>query len=393
MTGVENLLYFQAAQDHEEDDIYQDIAEPEEDIIPLRTKHLSENDNEADLFSTAESSQNDATEGDAIEMNETQVEAIDEDMKEVMEKLDQDLHRIVQISDEIERAMAVSESQQSNSVQQSEGKETPDNEEVMEREKSTEENNEPNMGDQVEEVEEVVEEVIEDSIGGSLDESVEESAIIEGEEEEEILEGAAGEAFDEDEYLMQELDDTDETENFSNLTQEEQSDQSEMTTIVEYDATNVNMDEISSAVPMAIEEDDEDFNDIDYIDEEDDDIAGAISDDRSEGSVEEIDRPFSADVFERHVQQVIAEDFPDDKNAKAPAVQIISSKLNEIMSREAVAAKPTPEVVLAPYEVVCQSFATRNSQFSSINISILAQGPPVISRRQSHVLRKSRTSR
>ena len=297
--------------------------------MPIRTKHASEND-DADLFSTAESSQNDAADdGDIVEMTETRVEVIDEEMKEVMEKLDQDLHKIVQMSDEIERAMAVNEL----SMQQDE----PVNEEIpMEREELAEESKELYVTDEIEDIEELIKEP-------------------EVNDEEVILEDFAVETFDEEEYSMQEPDDTDETENVSNLTQEDQSDQSEITTIVEFDSTSVQMDEISSSVPMAVEEDDEDYNDIDYIDEEEgeeeDDIAGALSDDPSEGSAEDIDRPFSADIFERHVQQVIAEDFPDDKNAKAPAVQIISSKLNEIMSREAVATKPT-EVVLAPYEVI-----------------------------------------
>ena len=148
---MENLLYFQTAQDHEEDDIYQDIAEPEDEIMPIRTKHASENDNDADLFSTAESSQNDATDGDIVEMTETRVEVIDEEMKEVMEKLDQDLHKIVQMSDEIERAMAVNE----HSMQQDE----PVNEEIpMEREELAEESKELYVTDEIEDIEELIKE-------------------------------------------------------------------------------------------------------------------------------------------------------------------------------------------------------------------------------------------
>jgi hypothetical protein len=76
----------------------------------------------------------------------------------------------------------------------------------------------------------------------------------------------------------------------------------------------------------------------------------AISDDHE--SVEDVQRPFSADIFERHVQQVIEEDFPESQNAKAPAVQIISSKLNQVMNREVTTTtKNTPEAVPAPYEV------------------------------------------
>ena len=100
-------------------------------------------------------------------------------------------------------------------------------------------------------------------------------------------------------------------------------------------------------VPMAVEEDD-DYNDMEYID---DDVES-----QQAGSDFDLmmDRPFSADVFERHIQQPVEDqDFRPDgnKEAIAPAVHIISTRLSHIMSKEAALTKSAELPVVAPYEV------------------------------------------
>ena len=313
------MLYFQTATD--EDDIYQDIGESEDVQIAPSIKSLSEN--EGELFSTAESSQVDGTgedNHDLIDMTESHLEAVDEEMKEVIEKLDQDLHRIVQISDEIGKAMSANESEQITQMQQDEQN---GNQEDLAIEK-----------DLLSEIETQIDEM---ETTQRVTETEEEE--IETKDKEEALETEAGE---EESLIMNEYL---EEENLNQLDHEEPA---MVTDEIEtnYENTNVQMDDLLAAVPMAVEEDDEDFNDIDYIDEE----FGALSDDQE--SMDDMQRPFSADIFERHVQKVIEEDFPDNgKKAIAPAVQIISSKLNQIMSREAAAAKVTSDAV-SPYEVL-----------------------------------------
>lgn len=329
-TSVENLLYFQAAI--EEDDVYQDIGETEDDTTAMNTiKYLSENDVETELFSTAESSQVDGTAEENEDITEIHSEIVDEEMKDVMEKLDQDLHRIVQISDEIEKAMAVNELQQTNEILSDDYGDLQDVEEEFNQvEAMAEKTDEP---ESVEKVQALKEEVF---------------------EAQQIIELKLPEEGDEEPYTMQEPEEVESDDNFD---QDEELGQADFmsntendTDPEEFETANILVDD--NTVPMAIEEDDEDFNDIDYIDEEEgvdiEDNAEALSDDPE--SVDDMQRPFSADIFERHVQQVIEEDFPDNNDAKAPAVQIISSKLNQIMSREAVANKSTPDVV-APYEV------------------------------------------
>lgn len=100
-------------------------------------------------------------------------------------------------------------------------------------------------------------------------------------------------------------------------------------------------------VPMAVEEEDDDFNDIEYADEEDEEIIAAESQDRD--SVEE--RPFSAEAFEQHVRKVIQDDFPNDDRIR-PAVQIISSRLNQVMSKEMETKNLSPDLPTAPYDVM-----------------------------------------
>uniref|UniRef100_A0A0P4ZW10 E3 ubiquitin-protein ligase RNF31 n=1 Tax=Daphnia magna TaxID=35525 RepID=A0A0P4ZW10_9CRUS len=354
--SVENLLYFQAAQDHEEDDIYQDISDPDDDAMAVvPAKSVSENDNEVELFSTAESSQNDVTEIDGIEVADTRDEIVDEEMKDVMEKLDQDLHRITQMSDEIGRAIAVSESQSPALMQEDDQTELKNDEDITVKLSNAgleNEANEPSIADDPEDneaetfnvdVAEVEEEAIE------LAEEATDEVLTHDQRETENVNKIDQELLDQSEELPGK------TEELPGQS-EEIPHQSEPI-YEEYEKTNVPVADISTSVPMAVEEDDE-FNNIDYIDDDEyedeyeeeyeEDVAGAISDEH--GSAEDVERPFSADIFERHVQKVIEEDFPDTKDAKAPAVQIISSKLNQVMSREVAATKSTPEVVLAPYE-------------------------------------------
>lgn len=325
--SVENLLYFNAAA--EEDDIYQDIGEAEDDTAAINTtKYMSENENETELFSTAESSQVDAAVEENDEMVENASEVVDEQMKEVIEKLDRDLNTIVQISDEFGKSM---DNEPSPNVTQQE------------------DNQQDNQGDQHIPAEEIAEEQDVEDI--NQPEAANQMIELEEEKEENVLEVLEEE--EEAPYVG-----TEETENDDNLNHDEQSSQLDVSIsehssddagAEDFDLTDSHIDD--TAIPMAVEEDDDDFNDIDYIDEEEDleDVAGAMSD--GQESVEDIERPFSADVFERHVQQVIEEDFPDNKDAIAPAVQIISSKLNQMMSREAMATKTPPADVVTPYEV------------------------------------------
>ncbi|XP_057368613.2 E3 ubiquitin-protein ligase lubel-like isoform X2 [Daphnia carinata] len=379
--SVENLLYFQAAQDHEEDDVYQDISDPDDDAMAVvPAKSVSENDNEVELFSTAESSQNDVTEIDGIEVADTQEEIMDEEMRDVMEKLDQDLHRITQMSDEIERAIAVSESHSPASMHEEDQTELM-NEDIAVNLSNAEleiEANEPTIADVPEDngtetlnvdVAEIEEEsAIEEAI--DVAEEATDEVLIQEQSEAENQSKIDQELLDQAEELPEQTEELpaqteelpDQSEEISNQPEEipnqpeELPDQSEQI-YEEYEKTNVPVSDISAMVPMAVEEDDE-FNNIDYIDDDEyedeyeeeyeEDVPGAISDEH--GSAEDVERPFSADVFERHVQKVIEEDFPDTKDAKAPAVQIISSKLNQVMSREVAATKSTPEVALAPYE-------------------------------------------
>lgn len=325
--SVENLLYFNAVA--EEDDIYQDIGEAEDDTAATNnTKYMSENENETELFSTAESSQVDAAVEENDEVAENPSEVVDEQMKEVIEKLERDLNTIVRISDEFGRSMDSNEPPPN--VMQQDNQDNQQNAEEIATERDVENLVQLETEDQITEVEE---EIVE-----------EQEQIFEEEEEEPYIK-------------------TQESENDDHLNQEEQSSQLDVSLSENaseddagadsFDITDSHMDD--TAIPMAVEEDDDDFNDIDYIDEEEgedleDDVAGAMSDEHE--SVEDIERPFSADVFERHVQQVIEEDFPDKKDAIAPAVQIISSKLNQMMSRDAMVAKTTPVDVVTPYEVL-----------------------------------------
>lgn len=105
--------------------------------------------------------------------------------------------------------------------------------------------------------------------------------------------------------------------------------------------------EISPAVPMAVEEDDEDLNDVEFADEEDEEIIAAEGDDLA--SVEEM--PLSAEAFEQHVRG-----FSEDENIlldgdrAASAAQIISSRLNEVMTKET--ENLSPEVPTASYDVL-----------------------------------------
>lgn len=155
-------------------------------------------------------------------------------------------------------------------------------------------------------------------------------------------------------------------------------------------------EEISPGVPMAVEEDD-DYNDIDYIDDEDPEVIF------SDGG-EEMERPFSADVFERHVrQQDIEEDYapaPDTKDPSiiAPAVQIISSRLSQIMSKEAAAMKatPSPELAMSPHEVSTHLHIGFFPPYSKIRFfffsftSFAAQSASTAGRRSGRLLRESR---
>ena len=274
--NVENLLYFEAIavveSNGDTEEIYLDLAADRSDDKMATISNASEPMNEiieTDAYLTPEESSN------TVEMNEVKRNSTpDDEMKDVMEKLDQDLHRIVQMSNEIDRAIAMSgiETQQQQSTPMNQDEEPVKVQEVT-------------MGQVDEEIE-----VDRDSSTNS---------------------NAEAEMYEGDETMS--------------------SDRLDM-------------------VPMAVEEDDDDYNDIDYIDE-DEEI------DRIE-SGEDMQRPFSAEVFERHVQQVIAEDFPigDNKNTIAPAVHIISSRLNQIMTKEAAMAKnPTEQLpVISPSEVFCE---------------------------------------
>jgi len=112
-------------------------------------------------------------------------------------------------------------------------------------------------------------------------------------------------------------------------------------------------EDVSSIVPMAMEEDD-DYNDIDFIDEDEESEFAA--------GEEPMERPFSADLFERHIQHqdIMEEDFPHPSTKDAiiaPAVHIISTRLSQIMSKEAGSnlksnTISSETVVLAPFEVI-----------------------------------------
>lgn len=424
------MLYFQASQEHEEDDIYQDISDPDNDVMAVvPAKSVSENDNEMELFSTAESSQNDVTENDGIVMTDTQNEIIEEEMKDVMEKLDQDLHRITQMSDEIGRAIAVSESQSTGLVQEDAENQLKDFEGISaDLEILQDETNEPDIEngpeDQKEEtfdvdvveVKEKAIELVEEAPGEVLMQEQEETENVSqidqelvdqsenlADQPEELpdqskhLPDQSGQLPNQPEELQDQLEELpDQSEELPDQLKElpgqpeelpdqsqELLDQSEPV-YEDYENTNVLIDDVSTAVPIAVEEDDE-FNNIDYIDDDEyedeyeeeyeEDVAGAISDEN--GSVEDVQRPFSADIFERHVQQVIEEDFPDSQDAKAPAVQIISSKLNQVMSREVVTTKSTPEVVLAPYEVIVYKELLLSVGILFFKCFSTAQSPPI----------------
>ena len=270
--NVENVLYFEAITVVEDnvvdaEEIYLDVTGGSDE--KMTTSNASEPMNEiieADLYLTPEEPAN------TVEMNEIKTNLTqDDEMKDVMEKLDQDLHRIVQMSNEIDRAIAMS------------GVET------QQQQQSTSMNQD--------------EEPVQEVTMGQVDEE------IEVDHDSPTTSNAEAEMYEGDETMSSDRLDT---------------------------------------VPMAVEEDDDDYNDIDYIDE-DEEI------DRIE-SGEDMQRPFSAEVFERHVQQVITEDFPigDNKSTIAPAVHIISSRLNQIMTKEAAMVKnSTEQLAVSPSEVFC----------------------------------------
>lgn len=243
-TNVDDkLAHFQ----NEDDDIYEDLIEPMDDMIPQPASSPPE---ALEIFSSAESSQ--------VDLVAMEHQPDDEmlDMNDVMEKLDYDLQRINILSEEIQQAM---------------GEETvPDPE--------------PTPAIKM---------------------------------EDEIPEEVPPEVH---------IDDP----------------------IVEERQEEATIPPPSVIIPLAMEEDD-DYNDIDFIDDDESQQAG---------SEDEMDGPFTADVFERHIQQpvVIEEEFRSEHNkeAIAPAVHIISTCLSQIMSKEAAVASKAQQAELAvtPYEVL-----------------------------------------
>lgn len=288
--NVENVIYFQATAivgdggDNTVEEIYLDVGADE--AMPTTVEPMNE------VIETELSQTSEGSASNAVEMNELQqtnaTTPADDEMKDVMEKLDEDLNRIVQMSDEIDRAIAMSG--ESQLVEQS----TPMNQD---------------------EAEPRIEEV--------------------------TMAPAAASPVDEEDIEV----DRHSTATDSNA----ETDMYEDETM----STDGRLDHAGGGggVPMAVEEeeDEDDYNDIDYIDEDEDVRV------ESGGEVEDMQRPFSAEVFERHVQQVITEDFPIDdpnKSTIAPAVHIITSRLNQIMNKEAALAKnPQEQLTISPSEV------------------------------------------